>query len=80
MAVANIPPHMAAAMDRARAERQAMNSPDPVTRYRAREQAINRAMTEANAVLVQNAHKNAKILRQIEKNEAYSLNGVYHNK
>ena len=80
MAVANIPPHMAAVMDRARAERQAMNSPDPVTRYRAKEQAIDRAMTETSAVLIQNAKKNAKIFRQIEKNEAYSLNGVYHNK
>lgn len=73
MAVANIPPHMAAAMDRARAERQAMNSPDPLTRYKAKERAINRAMTEASAAIVQNAQKNAKIIQQIEKNESFSF-------
>ena len=39
MAVANVPPGMAAAMDRAKAERDAMNSPDPVTRYRAKDNA-----------------------------------------
>ena len=79
MSVANIPPYMAAAMDRAKAERRAMNSPDPLTRYRARENAINRAMTELSSVLVQNAQKNSKIYQQIENNEAYSFNGVYYS-
>ena len=79
MAVANIPPHIAAAMDRASAERQAMNSPDPLTRYKAKERAINRAMAEASSVLIQNAKKNAKIYQQIENNEAYSFNGVYYS-
>lgn len=73
MAVASIPPHMAAEMNRARAEREALNSIDPVARYMAREQRINRAMTELSSVLVQNAQNNAKIIEQIEKNEAYSL-------
>lgn len=78
MAVANVSPYMAEAMDRAKAERKAMNSPDPVTRYKAKEQAIMRAMTEANSILMQNAKNNAKLLQQIEKKEAYSLNGVYY--
>ena len=33
MAVANVPPGMAAAMSRAKAERDAMNSVDPVERW-----------------------------------------------
>ena len=49
MAFATIPPHMAAAMNRANAERDAMNSPDPVTRYRAKERAANRAFAEIGA-------------------------------
>jgi len=66
MALANIPPHMAAEMNRARAEREAMCSPDPVARYKAREQAINRAMTEFSSVLVQNAQNNARAAEQQE--------------
>lgn len=73
MAFASIPPFMAASMERTRAEREALNSPDPVARYMAREQRINRAMTELSSVLVQNAQNNAKIIEQIKKNEAYSL-------
>ena len=73
MALANIPPHMAAEMNRARAEREALCSVDPVARYRAKENVINRKMTELSSILVQNAQNNAKIIEQIEKNEAYSL-------
>lgn len=67
MAVALIPPHMAASMDRARAEREALNSIDPVTRYRAKENAIDRALTELSSILVQNTQNNAKEFCRINK-------------
>ena len=73
MAVASVPPHIAARMNQEQAEREAMCSPDPVVRYRAKENVINRKMTELSSILVQNAQNNAKIIEQIEKNEAYSL-------
>lgn len=65
MAIAGVPPHVAAAMSRAKAEREAMNSPDPVTRYRAKERAFNRAMSEFAGVLVDQAKSNAKIYQAI---------------
>ena len=45
MAMANIPPHEAARMDRDRDLRRRLNSIDPVTRYRAKEEiaVINEA-------------------------------------
>ena len=66
MAFAIIPPHMAAAMNRAKAERDAMNSIDPVTRYRAKERAANRAFMEIGAAMVQQAKANAKAAEQQE--------------
>lgn len=66
MAVANVPPGMAAAMDMAKAERDAMNSVDPVTRYRAKEKAMNRAFMEISAAMVQHAKDNAKAAEQQE--------------
>ena len=67
MAVAMIPPHMAAAMNRAKAERDAMNSTDPVIRYRAKERAANRAFMEISAAMVQQAKANAKAAEQQER-------------
>ncbi len=66
MAFANVPPGMAAAMSRAKAERDAMNSPDPVTRYRAKEKAMNRAFMGISAAMVQQAKDNAKAAEQQE--------------
>lgn len=60
MAFAMIPPHMAAAMNKAKAERDAMNSPDPVERWKAKEQTFIRGMAQMGADLVANAKKNAK--------------------
>lgn len=67
MAYADIPPNMAAAMNRAKAERDAMNGPDPVTRYKARQNATDRAFIEFGAALVSDAKKNAKALQQIKE-------------
>ena len=73
MAYAAIPPHMAAAMDKAKAERKAMNSPDPVERWKAKERAFNRGIAQMSADLVANAKKNAKAIQEIEENETYKL-------
>lgn len=69
MAFAIIPPHMAAAMNRAKAERDAMNSPDPVTRYHAKERATNRAFMDFGAAMVNEARKSAKTFDQITNSE-----------
>ena len=66
MAFAYVPPGMAAAMDRAKAERDAMASLDPLTRYRAKEKAFNRAFMEIGAAMVQQAKDNAKAAEQQE--------------
>lgn len=80
MAVAMIPPHMAAAMDRAKAERDAMNSPDPLTRYRAKERATNRAFMEISAAMVQQAKANAKAAEQQELEAQRFEREYYKNK
>ena len=80
MAFALVPPHVAARMSQERAEREALNSIDPVTRYRARENAINRAMTEFSSVLVQNAQKNARVAAQQELEAQRFEREYYKNK
>lgn len=66
MAVASLPPGMAAEMERTRAEYEGLNSIDPVTRYKTREQILNRSMTELSSILVQNAQNNARAAEQQE--------------
>lgn len=73
MAVAMIPPHMAAAMDKAKAERKGMNSPNPVERWKAKERAFNRGMAQMSADLVANARKSAKSVQEIEEKETYKI-------
>ena len=80
MAFATIPPHMAAAMNRAKAERDAMNSPDPVTRYRAKERAANRAFAEIGAAMAQQAKANAKAAEQQELEAQRFEREYYKNK
>ena len=60
MAVANVPPGMAAAMSRAKAERDAMNSPDPVTRYRAKEKAMSDYAADYGRAAVAQAKETAR--------------------
>lgn len=67
MAISSLPPHIATAMGGAKAEREAMNSPDPVTRYKARQNAADRAFMEFGAALVSDAKKNAKALQRIKE-------------
>ena len=73
MAVAMIPPHMAAAMDKAKAERKAKNNPDPVERWKAKERVFNRGMAQMGADLVANARKSAKSVQENEKKETYKI-------
>lgn len=80
MAYATIPPHMAAAMNRAKAERDAMNSPDPVTRYRAKEKAMNRSFMEISAAMVQQAKTNAKAAEQQKREAQEAERRYYHSK
>ena len=75
MAFAMIPPHMAAAMDRAKAERDAMNSPDPVERWKAKERAFNRGMAQMSDALIAEAKSNAKAYQKaVEDGEKYIIN------
>ncbi len=67
MAIACINPIDAARVDRQLAERAAMNSPDPVERWKAKERAINSAFAEMSSALIADAEKNAKAFRAIEK-------------
>lgn len=75
MAFAMIPPHMAAAMNRAKAERDAMNSPDPVERWKAKERAFNRGMAQMSDALIAEAKSNAKAYQKaVEDGEKYIIN------
>lgn len=75
MAFAMIPPHMAAAMNRAKAERDAMNSVDPVERWKAKERAFNRGMAQMSDALIAEAKSNAKAYQKaVEDGEKYIIN------
>lgn len=75
MAFAMIPPHMAAAMNRAKAERDAMNSVDPVERWMAKERAFNRGMAQMSDALIAEAKSNAKAYQKaVEDGEKYIIN------
>ena len=80
MAFAQVPPHVAARMSQERAEREALNSIDPVVRYRAKENAISRAMTELSSILVQNAQNNARAAEQQELEAQRFEREYYKNK
>lgn len=74
MAFAMIPPHMAAAMNRAKAERDAMNSPDPVERWKAKERAFNRGMAQMSDALIAEAKSNAKAYQKaVEDGEKFNI-------
>lgn len=80
MAFAAVPPGMAAAMERERAEREALNSPDPVTRYRAKERMQNRAFAEFGAALASEAKRNAKAAERCEREAQRFEQEYYKNK
>lgn len=80
MAMAYEPPHVTAARNRAKAERDAMTSPDPVTRYRAKERAANRAFMEIGAAMTQKAKANAKAAEQQELEAQRFEREYYKNK
>lgn len=73
MAIAGVPPRTAQAMTRKRDARRAMNSPDPVLRFKAKEHAFNDAVNELGKVLVAEARKNAADIRKIEETEIYKI-------
>lgn len=80
MAFAYVSPGMAAAMSRAKAERDAMNSPDPVSRYRAKERVFNRDMAQISAAMVQQAQANAKAVERQERETQRFEQEYYRNK
>lgn len=60
MAVANVPPGMAAAMSRAKAERDAMNSVDPVERWNAKEEALRGGLAQFGRGMAAKAEQTAR--------------------
>lgn len=67
MAVVLLPPHEQARLNRQRAEQRALNSPDPVERWKAKERAFNRDMAQISAAMVQQAQANAKAMERQER-------------
>ncbi len=65
MAIAQVDPFTAARMAKAEKLRADLNSVDPVTRYRAREQAMQEGLTEAGNALAEQAKSNGKIYQKI---------------
>ena len=80
MAIAGVPPHIAEAMNRAEAERAAMSGSDPVVRYKAKEQALNRAMTRCAEVMIKQARANAAEYRRIVENNDKITRSFYNYK
>ena len=66
MAIAFVDPISAARKSRRDQLAADMKSPDPVTRYRAKEKAMNHAFMEISAAMVQQAKANAKAAEQQE--------------
>ena len=71
MAIAQVDPFTAARMNKAEKLRADLASPDPLTRWRARERAVQEGLTEAGNALAKQAENNAKqyqrIINQPEK-------------
>ena len=65
MAIAQVDPFTAARMNKAEKLRADLNSVDPVTRYRAREQAMQEGLTEAGNALAKQAKANGKHYQRI---------------
>lgn len=79
MAIAGLPPHEQARLNRKRAEQRALNSPDPVERWKAKERAFNRDMAQISAAMVQQAHENARAMERQER-EAQRFEQEYNRK
>lgn len=79
MAFVNLPPHEQAKLNRQRAEQRALNSVDPVERWKAKERAFNRDMAQISAAMVQQAQANAKAMEQQER-EAQRFEQEYNRK
>lgn len=67
MAIAGLPPHEQARLNRQRAEQRALNSVDPVERWKAKEHAFNRDMAQISAAMVQQAQDKAKAAAKQER-------------
>ena len=73
MALAFIPPHEAAKQRRKMALNDMLKSPDPITRYRAKETVISDCMTELSGALVRQGVAASEAKRQLDK--YYKENG-----
>lgn len=80
MAIAGLPPHEQARINRQRAEREALSSPDPTVRWAARERAFNRNMAQVSAAMVQQAQDNAKAMERREREIQRYEQEYYRNK
>ena len=75
MAIAFVDPLSAARQARREKLAAELSSPDPVTRYRAREKAFNEAFSEMGKALIAEAKANAKSYQQaVEDGEKYIIN------
>ena len=77
MAFVNLPPHEQARLNRQRAEQRALNSVDPVERWKAKEHDFNRDMAQISGAMVQQAQANAKAMERQER-EAQRAEREYH--
>lgn len=80
MAIAGLPPHEQARLNRQRAEQRAINSADPVERGKAKERAFNRDMAQISAAMVQQAQDNAKAMERQERETQRFEQEYYRNK
>ena len=69
MAVANVDPITAAKMAKAQKRRADLNSIDPVTRWRAREQGIEDGLEDMGNALVRQAVDAGKAYQRITQNQ-----------
>ena len=60
MAISFLPPHEQARLNRQRAEQRALNSADPVERWKAKEAAFNSNAADYSSAAIAQARQNAK--------------------
>ena len=68
--VVNLPPGMRAQMDREKTRFEQMQSPDPVTRYRAKEAALSDGMDALTSGLLKQAQAAGKEYERLKQMEA----------
>jgi len=62
------------------AEQRALNSADPIERWKAKERAFNRDMAQISGAMVQQAQTNAKAVERQEREAQEAERRYYHSK